>query len=343
MGYFTNVRNVIFLTTALGCCSANHARRCVGGSEAYVCTLHQFKYEPGEDIPLFDLHPDTKEVRFVTSFYKPRTQSITVYDAVLHRQLGMPIAVEITDSMMTSLELPPNLQYGDFASNQLSGLVVDPNQSYALRYLNLNGNYGLRPENVSHFTALETLHMSSCRFQSIPAELFAKVTRLQHLTISSNNLHELDLKTLPGSLTLLWMDRNLLPKLNFEDVRFPQLEDLNVQRNELTAMNISVLVERSPKLKLFSIGHNPISIEKLDHIVSVLNRHNISYYSMENPEDWTCSESEVRIRGICIPKDSVRPGWGEWLTQIFFFCLVPLVLFGAALSGWLLWRKFQTK
>ncbi|XP_052863176.1 uncharacterized protein LOC128269812 [Anopheles cruzii] len=343
MGYFTNVLNVVFLTTALGCCSANHARRCVGGSEAFVCTLHQFKYEPGEDIPLFELHPDTKEVRFVMPFYKPRTESIIFYDALLHRQLEMPIAVEITYSMMTSLEMPRNLQYGDFASNQLSGVVIDPSQSYALRYLDLNGNYGLNPKNISHFAALETLHLSSCRFQSIPAGLFAKMTRLQHLTVSSNGLHELDLKTLPGSLTLLRMDRNSLAKLNFEDVRFPQLEDLNVQRNELTVLNITALVERSPKLKLFSIGHNPISLEKLEQIVSVLNRHNIAYYSMENPEDWTCSESEVRIHYVCIPKDSIKPGWGEWLTQIFFFCLVPLVLFGAAVSAWFLWRKLQTK
>ncbi|XP_058064661.1 leucine-rich repeat and calponin homology domain-containing protein 4-like [Anopheles bellator] len=343
MGYFTNVLNVIFLTTALGCCSANHARRCISGSEAFVCALYHFKYEPGQDIPLFDLQPGTKAVEFVKPFYKPEEPSITVYDAVLHRQLGMPVAVGITKSMLTLLEMPPNLQYGDFANNRLSRIVVDSSQSYAMRYLNLNGNNELNPANISLFAELETLHMSNSDWRTLPAGLFSTMTRLQHLTISGNRLKEIDLKTLPGSLTLLRMDRNLLPKLNFEDVRFPQLEDLNVQRNELTAMNISALVERSPKLKLFSIGRNPISLEKLDHIVSVLNRHNISYYSMENPEDWTCSESEVRIRGICIPKDSVKPGWGEWLTQIFFFCLVPLVLFGAAPSGWLLWRKFKGK
>ncbi|XP_052889130.1 uncharacterized protein LOC128297515 [Anopheles moucheti] len=337
------LRLVIALLVYATSGEASHARRCVAGSELFVCMLARFDYQPGQDIPLFDLPADAKAIRFVEPFYNihDNENTIHVYDAVLHRQLNSPQAVELTGSYTTAVEIPPNLEYADFSDNNIERLFVPADQSYALRLLDLNQNRNLQFENISRLVNLETLHLSSCNIETIPINLFENLNRLTHLTLANNNFHKIDLNWFPMSLTLLRLDHNWMTEFHFSGTaRLPLLEDLNIENNDLTGMDINALIATAPKLRLFSIGRNPLKRAELISIVDELNRRNIAYYNMEETGDQNCGEGEHYYRGACVPESVFALGWVEWIQMIFFFILLVVLAIGIAFGARLLWKRF---
>ncbi|XP_041762496.1 uncharacterized protein LOC121588519 isoform X2 [Anopheles merus] len=324
------------------------SRRCLAGSELFVCILPTFDYTPGKDIPVFELPVDVKAIRFIEPFSDVHgsDNEIQMYDRVLHEQLNSPEAIELRSSFTRAVDIAPNLAYADFSSNAIAEVLVSPNQSYALRYLDLNYNYHLiHPqalENISRLVNLETLHLSSCVVETIPQNMFENLNRLSHLTLASNNLKQINLEQLPMSLTLLRLDANGLKEFStFEMARLPLLEDLNLEHNELKELNVNALAQTAPKLRLFSIGRNPLRQPVLNAILDELNRRNIAYYNMEVSSDMQCGEHEVHYRGVCMASDFFLMKWTDWLELIMLFVGLVALLGGFAYGSTVLWKRYH--
>uniref|UniRef100_A0A182VXL2 Leucine rich immune protein (Coil-less) n=1 Tax=Anopheles minimus TaxID=112268 RepID=A0A182VXL2_9DIPT len=338
------LRFVIVLLAYATSCGASHARSCLAGSEVFVCVLQRFDYQPGQDIPLFDLPVDVKAIRFVEPLFNIHENEniIYVYDGILHRQLNSPLAIELTNSYMTTVYVPPNLEYADFSENSITSLIVPADQSYALRFLDLNNNHNLQVKNISLLVNLETLHLSSCTLEHLPLDMFENLNRLAHLTLAGNSLLEIDLNWFPMSLTLLRLDQNWMTDFHFSgSARLPLLEDLNIEYNALNALDIKALAEVAPKLRLFSIGRNPLTRTELDGILDELNRRNIAYYNMEQMSDQYCSEGERYFRGACMPESVFALSTGEWVEMIIFIIGLVALAIGIALTARFLWNRYH--
>uniref|UniRef100_A0A182P8Y7 Leucine rich immune protein (Coil-less) n=1 Tax=Anopheles epiroticus TaxID=199890 RepID=A0A182P8Y7_9DIPT len=340
------LRLILMLVVYVVACHATVNHRCLSGSEMFVCILPSFDYTPGQSIPLFDLPADVQAIRFIHPFSNTHgsDNNILMYDRILHRQLNSPRAIELSGAYLTAIEVPSDLEYADFFSNDLKEVHVPANQSYALRYLDLSLNnriilpQGL--ENVSRLVNLETLHLSSCSIEVLPPNMFENLNRLAHLTLAGNGLHQIDLNKLPISLSLLRLDVNAIAKLSLPgNARLPLLEDLNLEYNELTELNVSALVETAPKLRLFSLGRNLLKRPVLNDILDELNRRNIAYYNMET-YDKLCGDHEVYYRGVCMSEEFFLISWTDWLGLVLLFVGLVALVGGVAFGGYKLWKRY---
>uniref|UniRef100_A0A182N6D8 Leucine rich immune protein (Coil-less) n=1 Tax=Anopheles dirus TaxID=7168 RepID=A0A182N6D8_9DIPT len=342
------LRLQILLATAFGgICGSTLNHRCLAGSEAFACILPMFDYQPGEDIPVFHIPENVSVIRFVDPLYNVHETDnvIQVYDLVLHRQLNSPRAIELCDTYTTAVEIPPDLEYAEFSYDSIELLHVPEHPPSALRYLDLNGNYHLHPANISRLVNLETLHLSSCSLETLPAGLFRDLNRLAHLTLSSNNMHTVDLTVFPVSLTLLRLDGNWMTKFQLGSSvgRYPLLEDLNIEHNDLTELDMHALVAVAPKLRLFSIGGNPLKRASLSGTLDTLDKLHIAYYNMELPRDQVCDRGERRYRGACIPESVFTLEWTDWLELLFLFLGLVALLIAVSYGGAILWARFQAR
>ncbi|XP_053680851.1 toll-like receptor 1 [Anopheles nili] len=328
---------VVFLHS----CGATSNRQCLPGSNIFACILPLFDYEPGKDIPLFNLSADVTSIRFVKPLYNTLETEyvIHIYDAVLHRQLNSPQAIELIGTNVKELEISPNLQYADFSDNNIQLVHVSTEHPPALRYLNLNFNKNLRPANISKLVSLETLVLSRCGFETLPAEVFVNLNRLAHLTLTGNHIKQVELRQLPPSLVLLQLNRNWMRTFDFASARMPLLEQLNIEFNDLNDLNITVLVAIAPKLRFLAVGSNPIKRATLNLILDALNRHNISYYNIELWSEEICDVDERRYRGVCIPSSSFTLEWNDWLDLGLFLCLLLALVVGIAFGVQKLLKK----
>ncbi|XP_049288471.1 uncharacterized protein LOC125766491 [Anopheles funestus] len=336
---------IVLVVYRAASCEASHGHRCLAGSELFVCILARFDYQPGQDIPMFDLPADVKAIRFVEPFYNIHENEnlIEVYDGILHRQLNSPLAIELTGTYMRTIEIPSKMEYADFSDNNIAHVYVPTDQSYALRYLDLNSNRKLQLENISRLVNLETLHLSGCNIATLPPNMFENLNRLAHLTLAANEMHKVDLNWFPMSLTLLRLDQNWMTEFHFSgSARFPLLEDLNIEYNDLTGLDINALVDTVPKLRLFSIGRNPLKRTELDGILAELNRRNISYYNMEEARDQHCAENEQYFRGMCLPQSVFALSWVDWFEMIFFAIVLVALAIGIAFGARFLWKRFHS-
>ncbi|XP_035772900.1 uncharacterized protein LOC118456346 [Anopheles albimanus] len=337
---------VLLMLCLVGFCTAKHGRQCLGGSEVFVCILLQFDYEAGQDVPQFNISSSATAVKIVVPPNEQLgrssdvTRYIREYDSVLHRQLGSPKAIEIQDTRLHTVEMPAEMLYADFSDNSIKSITVNPQLSYALRYLDLNDNYNLPVENITHFAQLQTLHLSLCRIETIPERLFASMTNLQHLNLAYNRLTTIDLIQFPTSLTLLFLNGNDLHTITLGGAIFPSLEHLDVVANRISSFNATLLLPLAPKLKLFSIAHNPLRHAMVDQIVEELNRRNISHYDMENPDVWVCGDNEVIYEGICFPRATLESDETSWST-LGIVCSVMVVLASLAGLGYVLWIRYK--
>uniref|UniRef100_A0A182SZ99 Leucine rich immune protein (Coil-less) n=1 Tax=Anopheles maculatus TaxID=74869 RepID=A0A182SZ99_9DIPT len=333
---------VVVLCATFGEASGGH--RCLAGSEPFVCILQRFDYNPGDDIPLFALSPGVKSIRFIEPIFNLHDSQaiIHMYDRVFHQQLNSPLAVELTGSYTTVLEIPDNLEYADFSDNSLERLHVPLNRSYALRYLDLNSNYRLNIQNISLLVNLETLHLSTCNIETLPVNMFENLNRLAHLTLAANSIHKIDLDWFPMSLKLLRLDQNFMAEFHFSGTtRLPLLEDLNIEYNDLTELNIRALLETAPKLRLFSIGRNPLKRAELNGIVDELNQRNIAYYNMEDIGDRECTDGEHYFRGVCMPASVFELSWVEKVKIGGFIVVLVALVVGIAFGAMFLRKRFQ--
>uniref|UniRef100_A0A182Q8K2 Leucine rich immune protein (Coil-less) n=1 Tax=Anopheles farauti TaxID=69004 RepID=A0A182Q8K2_9DIPT len=337
---------LILLAAVGGVCNANLNHRCLAGSETFACILPMFDYEPGEDIPVFHIPENVTSVRFIAPIYFVHESKsiIKVYDLVLHRQLNSPRAIELCGSYTTAVEIPSNLEYADFASNNIQQVCVPEGQSSALRYLDLNSNHHVRLDNISRLANLETLHLSGCEIESLPAGMFQNLNHLAHLTLSGNSMHRVDLSVFPVSITLLRLDRNWMTEFQFAGIgRYPLLEDLNIEYNDLDTLDIDALLAVAPNLRLFSVGRNPMKLTTLTSILNTLDKLYIAYYNMEQPSDQECDPGERRYRRACIPESSFSLDWLDWMELVMLFLAIVAVLFAVAIGGTKLWAHWQTR
>uniref|UniRef100_A0A182JZ24 Leucine rich immune protein (Coil-less) n=1 Tax=Anopheles christyi TaxID=43041 RepID=A0A182JZ24_9DIPT len=341
------LRLILMLVVCVVSSDATLTRRCLAGSELFVCILPTFDYAPGQDIPVFDLPADIKAIRFIDPFsdIHGSDNEIQMYDRVLHRQLNSPPAIELRSTYMKVVEIPPNLEYGDFSNNAVAEVLVPSNQSYALRYLDLINNGRLIiPEaldNISRLVNLETLHLSNCAIETLPPNMFENLNRLAHLTLAGNGLKKINLEHFPMSLTLLRLDVNSIEELVVSgSTRLPLLEDLNLEYNGLQELNVAALVNTAPKLRLFSIGRNPLKQPVLNAILDELNRRNIAYFNMEVSNDAQCADHEVYYRGVCMKDDFFLMKWTDWLELVVLFLGLVALVGGIAYGGTVLWKRY---
>uniref|UniRef100_A0A182JLX3 Uncharacterized protein n=1 Tax=Anopheles atroparvus TaxID=41427 RepID=A0A182JLX3_ANOAO len=336
-------RLALFLVTCGAAARAEHStHRCVGGSEEFVCMMSSFDYNPEENIPQFHLPKDVKAIRFVQSFYNTRffDNCISAYDGLLHKQLNSPVAIEARDVCMHRLEMPSNVEYADFTNNFIQAIGAPSNQSYALRYLNLNENRRIKAfsiVNISRFVNLETLHIAYCSLEQIPSGIFDKLTRLTRLFIGGNDFTQLDLSMLPSSLSVLNLQNSNIRSYNFPSNHFPALEHLNFEFNNLKDVDIEALLAMAPKLKLFALGHNAIKRGRVAEILGELDRRNVAYYNTELPSDSECQHDERKFRGLCIPESSFPLEVGDWIEIVLLVALAVSVLLGVVIGGMKLW------
>uniref|UniRef100_A0A182IM65 Leucine rich immune protein (Coil-less) n=1 Tax=Anopheles atroparvus TaxID=41427 RepID=A0A182IM65_ANOAO len=338
-------RLALFLVTCGAAARAEYStHRCVGGSEAFVCTIVIFGYNPEKNIPQFHLPKDVKAIRFVRSFYITRTdECISAYDALLHKQLNSPVAIEARYVFMHTIEMPSNVEYADFTDNLIQTIGAPSNQSYALRYLNLNENHKIDASsivNISRFVNLETLYIADCSLEQIPSGIFDKLTRLTRLFIGGNDFTQLDLSMLPSSLSVLNLDNSYIRSFSFPSNHFPALEHLNFEFNKLRDVDIEALLAMAPKLKLFALGHNEIKRARVEEILGELDRRNVAYYNTELPSDSECQPDERKFRGLCIPESSFPLEVGDWIEIVLLVALAVSVLLGVVIGGMKLWAKY---
>ncbi|KFB42174.1 AGAP004017-PA-like protein [Anopheles sinensis] len=322
-----------------------NTHKCLAGSETFVCTLPSFHYNPEDNIPKFDLPEGVNAIQFVRPLYYTSMldTTISMYDALLHKQLNSPKAIEIIFNRLTMIEIPPNLEYGDFMINLIQKIYVSSNQSYALRYLNLSANHRLRSisTNISRFENLETLYMRYCGIRIVPGGIFENMNRLKRLDLTGNDIKQIDLSRIPPSLTALLVKDNGFKNFQFPSGRFPLLTELNVEDNLLNNVDVSAILAMAPKLKLFAIAHNPIKRAQLVSILDELDRRNVAYYNMEVPEDSECLANERKFRGVCIPESSFPLEAGDWVEIVLLVGLLIVVLVGIVFGGVKLWKKYH--
>uniref|UniRef100_A0A182J573 Leucine rich immune protein (Coil-less) n=1 Tax=Anopheles atroparvus TaxID=41427 RepID=A0A182J573_ANOAO len=179
---------------------------------------------------------------------------------------------------MEVLEIPIDLEYGDFSRGKIKYLVVPPSETaYPLRYLDLQLNIMGDIRNLSTLVNLETLILSRNRLSSITKQVFQRMTNLTTLDISMNRILEISFSMLPPRLEIVLVHLNGLHSVDFSDANLPALEVLTLSYGFLSDLNTTALLAAAPKLKEIMLLHNEFGLEKEMNISAALKAAGISH------------------------------------------------------------------
>uniref|UniRef100_A0A182JIT7 Leucine rich immune protein (Coil-less) n=1 Tax=Anopheles atroparvus TaxID=41427 RepID=A0A182JIT7_ANOAO len=179
---------------------------------------------------------------------------------------------------MKLVEIPIDLEYGDFSSGYVHYVVVPSSETaYPLRYLDLDWNIMGDIHNLSTLVNLETLILSRNRLSSISKQVFQRMTNLTTLIISMNRILEISFSMFPPRLEKLFVHINGLESVDFSDANLPALEVLTLSFGMLTDLNVTALLAATPKLKEIMLLGNEFGLDKEMNISAALQAAGISH------------------------------------------------------------------
>ncbi|KFB51927.1 AGAP013186-PA-like protein [Anopheles sinensis] len=271
-------------------------------------------------------------------YYYDRHLGITVYDSVLHLTiLHNPTSVQIGYNRINELHMPTDLQMGEFKQNSISNVLTNSSLSYAVTYLDLQGNTIGDVSNLSALVNLQTLNLENNNIKEINAQIFAGMHNLSMLYLGYNGFQKLEFKDFPKALTNLWLFNNHLNNLDLVNVTLPSLTVLDLESNNLKTIDLVAVFAAFPGLQFLPIAQNDFAVSEAKRIIAELARHNVTHYFGE-PEGF-CDSSEFEVSKICFP-GSVLIGRSVWKALVL---LVLGVIVVAMFVGSVRWIWFQMR
>ena len=173
-----------------------------------------------------------------------------------------------------------NLTFLNLSSNDISRIDTGAfNETPSLNYLDLSKNR-LQTLDQSSFAALSNLtflNLAENQVKDING-LLTNQMNLQHLNISSNQLHWFDYAFVPNSLRSLDIHNNQIDSVeNYYSLKDGfQLHYLDASRNRIKALGVLSLL---PSLKTIIINDNKIS--DIGHN-TFLNKNNLSHVDLRS-------------------------------------------------------------
>uniref|UniRef100_A0A182P8Y6 Leucine rich immune protein (Coil-less) n=1 Tax=Anopheles epiroticus TaxID=199890 RepID=A0A182P8Y6_9DIPT len=281
---------------------------CEPGTEPTVCSIWHLQY----DAAVVAKHPDrlptvkyldtVRTVRVLAErYYYKRKDYLPRYDITLHTTvLGNPSIVQICDSRVRQLVIPPDLQEGDFSNNIISVIETEPNRTYALRYLDLSHNNLMKLVNLSALVQLQTLNMEGNGITVLDTSVFTPMVNLTHLYLGDNSFSKIDFHPLPKGLAVLWLLRNDLRELSLTGVSRPALRELDLEANSLVTLDLAALFTAFPALRVLPIAYNQFVQVEAERIIAELKRRNVTYYiGVQRDEGDYCDSDEYSLDNLC--------------------------------------------
>ncbi|XP_055636026.1 uncharacterized protein LOC129775370 [Toxorhynchites rutilus septentrionalis] len=306
----------------------NH--KCIPTGYTNICILEYVYYN--RSVTTQHIFPQGyQHIRIGNSAWRNGIESvIPSFDAKIFAEMGRPQAIELMNVLMTDLEIPRKLSFGNFGDNNLKYFTVEHDDSTEpmLTYLDLSRNSLTKLTNITTLVELEALYLYNNRLDSLEPDMLRKLTKLKILDLNYNNIVQLCGDCLPQSLTHLRLYYNDLKKLNYSGLSLPSLEILNIEQNKLTSFDASALVLAMPKLTYISLSGNDFGKEVLLKALEIFDRHNISHIA--EGDEVSCFYGDELVEGVCVNRHVMSgSGWvrGTLLTILtlligFIFLLV---------------------
>uniref|UniRef100_A0A182F832 Leucine rich immune protein (Short) n=1 Tax=Anopheles albimanus TaxID=7167 RepID=A0A182F832_ANOAL len=162
------------------------------------------------------------------------------------------------------LTMPTTLDQLYLRDNDLRTVEIDPRVRYTLRYLRIQMNKIRSVARFEHLTQLLELNLCDNLLETVPFDTFATMTGLRQLILCGNHIKTLvppipqqTVVQLPA-LTHLDLSGNFIASLPLARWQFPQLVNLGLRDNLLTALDSGAIVARFPRMRIFDASANAL-------------------------------------------------------------------------------------
>lgn len=308
--------------------------QCEPGTDSTVCSLWNLQYVQNGTQLSVKMPSSVQKVRInMEQYYYDRHLGISVYDSVLHVTiLHNPTYVQIGYNRIHELHMPTDLRMGEFKQNSISNVLTNSSLSYAVTYLDLQGN---SIDDISNFSALvnlQTLNLENNHIKEINGNVFTGMHNLSMLYLGYNGLQKVDFNVFPKALTNLWLFNNNFKDLNLVKVSLPSLTVLDLESNHLKTIDLVAVFAAFPRLQFLPIAQNDFYETEAKRIIAELSRHNVSHYFGD--AEGICDSSEYEVSKICFP-GSVLIGRSVWKALVLLVLGVIVVAMFAASVRWI--------
>ncbi|XP_052867228.1 uncharacterized protein LOC128273327 [Anopheles cruzii] len=341
-----NYGSCFLLLLAVVSTSSALVYQCEPGTGPTLCRITNFVYSEGlQPLPVVNLSNSVNSIQvYYQRNYSKRKAEFSVYDATLHETVfRRPTSVMIFNCYLQSVVIPPNLQVGDFFSNNINTIETDRKMTYDLRYLDVSHNSLSELKNLSVLVQLQTLNLEENQIATLVPETFASMRNLSVLYVGSNSIVQIDLKMLPKSLTFLSIFRNELTELEFAGVSMRVLRMLDIESNNLVSLDVKAMLAAAPSLELVTIEFNLFSKAEAERIIAELRGHNVTYYTPAgDPEPNSinyCDAGEYEVERVCFDESLLA---SRSFTKAIVLLLIAVVVVGVfVLSVRWVWHQMR--
>ncbi|XP_029733177.2 leucine-rich repeat transmembrane neuronal protein 4 [Aedes albopictus] len=252
-----------------------------------VCRIERISYQSGDQIS-FPTGYQQYHIK-VSRSLKARSSKVTVFNDKLYEAMHKPTSIEMTNTEMDELMLPAELLVGDFSDNNLASVDALQEETYQITYLDVSFNRLHHMDFVGRLVNLEILHLERNAIGHVPGSQLSLLTKLKYLYLQFNSITWIPWSDIPRSMIHLDCYLNSVTDANFTDIDLPFLEYLNLQYNELSAINVTELLRTAPNLKEVHLYNNQIDRIQLRKIMTELTSNNISFVDLHN---WCTADEE---------------------------------------------------
>ncbi|XP_053670718.1 leucine-rich repeat-containing protein 15-like [Anopheles nili] len=165
-------------------------------------------------------------------------------------------------TLVSRLTMPSTIEQLYLRDNDLRTVEIDPRARYVLRYLRLQMNKLRTIARFEHLTQLLELNLCDNLIEDVPLDTFATMPNLRQLVLCGNHIKTLGPTTASfvqlSALTHLDLGGNFLTQLPLDRWQLPELINLSVRDNLLTALDSSTIVRRFPRLRIFDASANAL-------------------------------------------------------------------------------------
>ncbi|XP_055611831.1 uncharacterized protein LOC129758351 [Uranotaenia lowii] len=288
--------------------ATNITHKCFQTGYDQFCLIHDVFYKRNASVR-YVFPQNYSYIRIGNDGWNKGIQSVIEHlDGQLYKELGSPPMLEIMNSDMQSIEIPRQLHHGGFANNDIKWFSLEEgSETPVLQYLDLASNYISNITNVSSLVNLVHLNLISNRIISLEGHPFKPLIKLQVLYLNFNAIATFQSVDFPPSLVYISIYANVITKINYNELSFPILERLNLERNRLSSLDIPKLLSAMPKLNTLLIGANDFVHDDLRRVIDQLKHHNITHVS--SMDKASCWYEEVEIDGVCADRELMKAGW----------------------------------
>ncbi|EDS29874.1 conserved hypothetical protein [Culex quinquefasciatus] len=225
----------------------------------------------------------------------------------------------------------------EFASARLDYTLLTASSSKACFLARRNFKTFDNPGEVSRTTDkvttvelvnLEVLLLQNNHIEHFDHSTMQNLTKLRHLDLTHNFLTQFSTQVFPKSLTYLSLNSNEIKLFNYDDLYFPPLVTLNLERNDLLSIDAPALILAMPKLKMVRFGGNPIDPNEFRLAVQQFRKHNVSVN--DEADEVACLYKEEVVEGVCVrlapPRNVIR--------EILLSLVVVLVAIAMVVTVW---------